>query len=164
MLNVALRILSGWSVSQLSGRAGSIQLNTNLALLRVFETHWELFLPVHIFWLSGCTKLFDLVVHMILRHMAINVGLPNLVLTHWSRAMHICVSKLTIIGSDNHLSPGRRQAIIWTIAGIFNCTLGNKLQWNFNRNSNICIRENAFENVVCEMASICLGLRAYLSS
>ena len=31
---------------------------------------------------------------------------------------HICVSKLTIIGSDNGLSPGRRQAIIWTIDGI----------------------------------------------
>ena len=30
----------------------------------------------------------------------------------------ICVSKLTIIASDNGLSPGRRQAIIWTIAGI----------------------------------------------
>ena len=28
--------------------------------------------------------------------------------------MHICVNKLTIIGSDNCLSPGRRQAIIWT--------------------------------------------------
>ena len=34
----------------------------------------------------------------------------------------------------------------------------NELQWNFNRNSNIFIQENAFENVVCEMASICLGL------
>ena len=31
---------------------------------------------------------------------------------------HICVSKLTIIGSDNGLSPGRRQAIIWTNVGI----------------------------------------------
>ena len=30
----------------------------------------------------------------------------------------ICVNKLTIIGSDNGLSPGRRQAIIWTNAGI----------------------------------------------
>ena len=29
----------------------------------------------------------------------------------------------------------------------------NKLQWNFNRNSNIYIQENALENVVCEMAS-----------
>ena len=30
----------------------------------------------------------------------------------------ICFSKLTIIGSDNGLPPGRRQAIIWTNAGI----------------------------------------------
>ena len=39
-------------------------------------------------------------------------------LTHWSRVTHICVSKLTIIGSDNGLWPGRRQAINWTNAGI----------------------------------------------
>ena len=32
--------------------------------------------------------------------------------------MHIWVGKLTIIGSDNGLSPGRRQAIIWTNARI----------------------------------------------
>ena len=38
-------------------------------------------------------------------------------LTHWGRVTHICVSKLTIIGSDNGLSPGRHQAIIWTNAG-----------------------------------------------
>ena len=39
-------------------------------------------------------------------------------LTHWDRVTHICVGKLTIIGSDNGLSPERRQAIIWTNAGI----------------------------------------------
>ena len=39
-------------------------------------------------------------------------------LNHWGRVTHICVSKQTIIGSDNGLSPGRRQAIIWTNAGI----------------------------------------------
>ena len=39
-------------------------------------------------------------------------------LTHWGRVTHICVSNLIIIGSDNGLSPGRRQAIIWTNAGI----------------------------------------------
>ena len=39
-------------------------------------------------------------------------------LTHWDRVTHICVSKLTIIDSDNGLSPGRRQAIIWTNVGI----------------------------------------------
>ena len=39
-------------------------------------------------------------------------------LTHWGQVMHVCVSKLTTIGSDNGLSPGRRQAIIWTNGGI----------------------------------------------
>ena len=42
---------------------------------------------------------------------------------------HICVSKLTIIGSDNGLSPGRRQAIIWTNARIL---LIGTLGTNFN--------------------------------
>ena len=36
------------------------------------------------------------------------------VLTHWGRVTHICVCNLTILGSGNGLSPGRRQAIIWT--------------------------------------------------
>ena len=39
-------------------------------------------------------------------------------LTHWGRATHICVSEIIIIGSDNGLLPGRRQAIIWTNVGI----------------------------------------------
>ena len=39
-------------------------------------------------------------------------------LTHGGRVTHICISKLTIVVSDNGLSPGRRQAIIWTNAGI----------------------------------------------
>ena len=42
-------------------------------------------------------------------------GLPSL--THWGRVTHICISNLTIIGSDNGLSPGRCQAIIWTNVG-----------------------------------------------
>ena len=39
-------------------------------------------------------------------------------LTHWGRVTHICFGNLTIVGSDNGLSPGRRQPIIWTSAGI----------------------------------------------
>ena len=50
-------------------------------------------------------------------------------LTHWGRVTHICVSKLTIIGSDNGLSPDRRQAIIWTNAGIL---LIGPLRTNFS--------------------------------
>ena len=43
--------------------------------------------------------------------------------------MHICVGKLTIIGSDNGLSPGQRQAIIWTNDGIL---LIEPLETNFS--------------------------------
>ena len=40
------------------------------------------------------------------------------VLAHWGRVTHICVSRLTITGSDNGLSPDRRQAIILTNVGL----------------------------------------------
>ena len=51
------------------------------------------------------------------------------VLTHWGQATHICVSKLTIIASDNGSAPGRRQAIIWNDAGIL--SIGH-LETNFS--------------------------------
>ena len=51
----------------------------------------------------------------------------------------MCVSKLTIIGSDNGLSPGRHQAIIWTNGGIL-------LIWTVGCNSYI-LQENAIEHV-----------------
>ena len=79
----------------------------------------------------------------------------NIYLTHWGRVMHICVSKLTIIGSDNDLSPGRRQAIIWTNDGIlFIRTLLTNFSENLSEIHSFLIHENAFENVVCEMGSI----------
>ena len=75
----------------------------------------------------------------------------NAINTHWGWVTLICVGKLTIIVSHNGLSHGRHNAIIWTNAGILlNQSLGNKLQ----RNSYIFIQENAFQNVVCEMAAI----------
>ena len=52
---------------------------------------------------------------------------------NWSRVTHICVSKLTIIGLDNGLSPGRCQAIIWTKCwNIINWSLRNKRQPSFD--------------------------------
>ena len=42
---------------------------------------------------------------------------------------HICVGKLTSIGSDDGLSPGRRQTIIWINAGIL---LIGPLETNFS--------------------------------
>ena len=75
-------------------------------------------------------------------------------ITHWGWVTHICVSKLTIIGSDKRLSSGRRQAIIWTIVGIFKGALRSQLQWNINRNPNIFIQGIVFESGVYEMAAI----------
>ena len=67
---------------------------------------------------------------------------------------HIFVRKLTAIGSDNGLLHGRRQAIISTNDGIL---LIRTLGLNFSeilKKWLIFTPENAFENVVCEMASI----------
>ena len=47
---------------------------------------------------------------------------------------HIWVGNLTIIGSDNGLSPGRRQAIIWTNAGIL-------LIWTLGTNASDSLAE-----------------------
>ena len=73
---------------------------------------------------------------------------------HWRWVTHICVSNLTIIGSDNGLSPGRRQVIIWTKMNIVYWALVNKLQWTLNRNLYISIQGNAFENVAWKMVAI----------
>ena len=48
-------------------------------------------------------------------------------------------------------APSHYQNQCWNIV---NKTLRNKLQWNFNRNSNIFIQENVFESVVCGKAAI----------
>ena len=77
-------------------------------------------------------------------------------LTHWGRVSHICASELTIIGSDSGLSRDRRQAIIWTGAGIFvNSNVRNKSQWDLKRNviQFFFFQENAFERIVCKIAS-----------
>ena len=55
---------------------------------------------------------------MALKGWLIHHTLQRYELTHWGRVTHICVSEIIIIGSDNGSSPSRRQAIIWTNAGI----------------------------------------------
>ena len=84
---------------------------------------------------------------------------PTRKLTHWGRATHFCVGKLTIIGSDNDLSPGRRQAIIWTNAGIL---LIEPLGTNFSE-SLIGIQIFSFTKMRMKMSSVkwrpfCIGL------
>ena len=73
----------------------------------------------------------------------------HVMLTDWGRVTHICVSRITNIGSDNGLSPGRRQAIIWINAGIL---LIGPLGTNF---SEILIRIQtfSFKKVYLKMSS-----------
>ena len=84
-------------------------------------------------------------------------------LTHWGRETHICVGKLTIIGSDNGLSPGRRQVIIWTNAGIL---LIGPLGTNFSETL-IAIETFSFKKKHLKMSSgncrpFCLGLNVLM--
>ena len=81
------------------------------------------------------------------------------VLTHWGRATHVCVGNLTTIGSDNGLSPDRRQAIIWTNAGIL---LIGPLKINFSEIS-MEIQTSSFRKMRLKSSSAkwrpsCLGL------
>ena len=61
---------------------------------------------------------------------------------------HIFVGKLTIIGSDNGLSPGRHQAIIWTSAGTL---LIGSLGTNFSEIS-IRIQTVSFKKIYLKMS------------
>ena len=61
--------------------------------------------------------------------------------------MHICIGKLNITSSDNGLSPGPRQAIVWNNSGILLWTLGNKQKTYFY------IHENLFKIIVWKMAA-----------
>ena len=82
-------------------------------------------------------------------------------LTHWVREMHIyiCVGNLTIIGSDNGLSPGRRQAIIWTNAGILLIGFfGTNFSEILIKIYTFSLKKNAFENVARKWRPFCLGL------
>ena len=74
-------------------------------------------------------------------------------LTHWGWVTHICVGKLIIIiGSDNGLLPVRHQSIIWSNAEIL--WIGPSASVKYKSIYKISIRDNAFENVICEMAAI----------
>ena len=75
--------------------------------------------------------------------------------------MHICISKLSIIGSDNGLSPGQHQAIIWTNAGILlNGPVGTNFdeilieihKFSFKKTYSKCRQENGSHLV---LASVC---------
>ena len=96
----------------------------------------------------GCARrlLKSLVPYFSLRAVS---GFIHILLTHWGRAIYICVRKLAIIGSEN--APSHYLNQCWSIV---NWNLRNEFQWKLDRTSYIFVKENAFENVVCEMATI----------
>ena len=76
-------------------------------------------------------------------------------LTHCGRETHICIGKLTIIASDNGLSPGWRQAIFWTNAGIL---LIGPLGTNFNE---ILIKIHIFSFKKMHLKMLCAKWRPF---
>ena len=96
------------------------------------------------------------IIHVILWWLnRINIMLFTCGLTHLPLVPHICVNEL-----------GKHWFRLWLVACpapshypnqcwfIVKWTLGNKLQWNFNKNTKLSIHENASENIVCELAAI----------
>ena len=75
----------------------------------MFGAGYKMWCDMYIYYADVvCTEIFIL-------NIQVSANVKQIVsLTHWGRMTHRCVGNLTIIGSDNGLSPGRRQAIIWT--------------------------------------------------
>ena len=94
---------------------------------------------------------------------------------------HICISNITIIGSDNGLLPGQRQAIIWTNAGILSIgPLGpnfseilseiyvfsfkkmhlkmSSAKWSFCLCHNVLSTKGSLLQYFCNGISVCLAL------
>ena len=108
---------------------------------------------------NKCRSLCNLISNL----MHVSLEQPNdgiaMKLTHRGRVTHICVGKLTIIGSDDGLVPGRHQTIIWTNYGIL-------LIWSLGTNFSeilIGIETFSFKKMHLKMSSakwrpFCLGL------
>ena len=101
---------------------------------------------------------------VMLKSMSVNVRkalvinnelLYGIFLTHWGRVTHTCIGNL-----GHHWF--RYLLVVFSVPchylnqcwNIVNWTLSNKLQLNLNRNINIFVDENAYENVVCKIAAI----------
>ena len=85
------------------------------------------------------------------------------VLTHWGRVTHICVSKLTVIGSDNGLSPDRRQAINWTNAGILLIrTIGTNFSEILSEIHTFSLKKMHFKMSSAKWRPFCLGLNVLM--
>ena len=75
--------------------------------------------------------------------------------------MNICVGNLTIICSDNGLSPGRRQAIIWSNAGILLIrTLGTNFSEILSKIQTFSFKKMHFKMSSAKWRQVCLDLKS----
>ena len=78
---------------------------------------------------------------------------------------HICVSELSIIGSDNGLSPGRRQAIIWTNGGILLIrTSGTNFSEILSQVHTFSLKQMPLNMLSGKWPPFCLGLNVFLAT
>ena len=76
---------------------------------------------------------------------------------HWVQPTHICVGSLITISSDNGLASRHYLNQRWNIV---NLTLRNKLQGNFDRDSNIFIWKMRLKVSSAKWQPFCRGLNA----
>ena len=82
-------------------------------------------------------------------------GKAGRLLTHRGWVTHICISKLTIIASDNGFSLGWCQGIIWTNAEIlFIGPLGTNFNYFFLSKLIHIIPNSIWKNVILKMAAV----------
>ena len=92
--------------------------NRNAGDFRRYHAHSDVtVMPVESKLINGGINETDVKIYTQIAN-GVLTSISSKILTHWGRVTHICVSKLTIIDSDNGLSPDRRQANIWTNDGI----------------------------------------------
>ena len=85
-------------------------------------------------------------------------------LTHWGRVTHICVSKLTITGLDNGLSPEHRQAMIWTNDGILLIgTLGTNFSEILSEIHTLSFMKMHLKTSSAKRRPFCLGLNVLIT-
>ena len=73
---------------------------------------WGIISDIILFYFNSMLSFLFYYVNLPKGEFLVNLCVSTLI--DWGRVTRICVGNLTIIGSDNCLSTGRRHAIIWT--------------------------------------------------
>ena len=124
--------------------------NCSTRIMRTLYAFLGLFLQ---FYRPNVNVLTTFCQHFIIRY----------ILTHQGRVMHTWVSKLTIIGSDNGLLPGRRQDIIWTNSGILlSHTSGTNLSEILSKIQTFSFKKMHLKIPSGKRRPFCLGLNVLI--